>query len=120
MLGKLRATNNADIRRVLGMPSKEADRCVKADDPGAECDAWLVSNTTETRDTAEAASMTSEGVKDPAPAAPPPQRGYTDDDLEEAIKAHPGNALNAAIVLQQAPGCVVAFRKRLDFAAGMM
>lgn len=48
------------------------------------------------------------------------QRGYTDDDLEEAIKAHPGNALNAVIVLQQAPGCVVAFRKRLDFAAGMM
>lgn len=30
MLAKLRATNNADIRRVLGMPSKEADRCVSA------------------------------------------------------------------------------------------
>ena len=85
MLGKLRATNNADIRRVLGMPSKEADRCVKE-----------------------------------VPREKGSQRGYTDDDLEEAIKAHPGNALNAVIVLQQAPGCVVAFRKRLDFAAGMM
>ena len=80
MIAKLRATNNAEVRQVLGMPDQEADDCLKKGS----------------------------------------QRGYTDDDLEEAIKAHPGNALNAVIVLQQAPGCVVAFRKRLDFAAGVM
>ena len=56
LLAKLRATNNADIRRVLGMPSQEADRCVNADDPATACDAWLVNNAAETRD-AEGASM---------------------------------------------------------------
>ena len=70
MLAKLRATNIHEVRQVAGMPSKEADRCVKADNPDAAVDAWRVSNAAETRDTAEAASMTSEGVKDPAPAAP--------------------------------------------------
>lgn len=73
MIAKLRATNNAEVRQVLGMPDQEADDCLKAANPAAARDAWLVSNAAETRDTAEAASMTSEGVKDPAPAAPPPE-----------------------------------------------
>ena len=70
MLAKLRATNIHVVRQVANMPSKEADRCVKADNPGAAVDAWRVSNAAETRDTAEAASAPPEGVKDPAPVAP--------------------------------------------------
>ena len=44
MLAKLRATNIHVVRQVANMPSKEADRCVKADNPDAAVDAWRVSN----------------------------------------------------------------------------
>jgi len=63
MLAKLQATNIEQVRQVLGMPSKEADRCVNADDPAAACNAWLADDAAETRD-AEGASMNgSEGLQ---------------------------------------------------------
>ena len=70
MLAKLRATNIDQVRQVAHMPTKEADRCVKADNPRAAVDAWLARDAAETHDAAEDTSMPPEGVEDSAPAAP--------------------------------------------------
>ena len=82
MLAKLRATNMDDVRQVLGMPSKEADRCVNADDPGAECDAWLARNAAETRDTEGASMNGSEGLHHSAA-----ENDTSDTDEDEAPAA---------------------------------